>query len=438
MSRYLFRWHPFSGIVIFVFILTILADSCLFAQEVRTGDPPPIGMETFKARRQALMDSLDGGVAILFSRGEETETGYMADGDFWYLTGIDDPGAVLMLSPNEPYRELLFLQPRNPEAERWTGWTPDLTDSLKQAWMFDNISRVGVENWWIMEAMKHTPTLHLISRPVGLDDPLPPDLELYQKITERIPGASIENSQYMIESMRMIKSPDEIAAIERAIDITHAGLTEVLSAMQPGMTEYQLEAVLETSFKAHGSQYMAFPAIIAAGGNSHFLHYQKRRDTLLAGQLLLMDVGAKWDRYSADITRTVPIDGKFTPEQADVYNLVLKAQEKAIAAVKPGATSYDIHEAAKQVFRTAGYIDDYWHWTGHHLGLDVHDPSDEKAPLAPGMVITIEPGIYLPDRQFGIRIEDDVLVTKDGHKVLSADIPRTLEDVEAWVARAGK
>jgi Xaa-Pro aminopeptidase len=438
MSRHGSRWQFVLGIFVFICILTILMDDHVAAQQASPKDPPPIGTETFKARRQALMDSLGEGVAVLLSQGEETETGYMADGDFWYLTGIDEPGAVLMLSPGEPYREMLFLRPRNPEVERWTGWTPDLTDSLQHAWMFDYIGRTGGKDWWIMEAMKHTPILHLISRPVGPDDPLPPDLELYQKISARIPDVSIQNSQCLIESMRMIKSPDEIAAIEKAIGITHAGLTEVLATMQPGLTEYQLEAVLETSFKSHGAQHMAFPAIIAAGGNSHFLHYQKRHDTLQTGQLLLLDIGAKWDRYSADITRTVPINGKFTPEQADVYNLVLKAQERAIDAVRPGATSYDVHEAAKQVFREAGYVDDFWHWTGHHLGLDVHDPSDEAKPLAPGMVVTVEPGIYLPDRGFGIRIEDDVLVTKDGHRVLSADIPRTLMEVEAWVARAKK
>ncbi len=438
MSRYGFRWHSLSGILALAFAISIPMIGHLSAQESKTNDPSPFGMDRFYARRQALMDSLGTGVALLFSQGEETETGYVADGDFWYLTGIDEPGAVLMLAPGEPYREMLFLTPRNPEAERWTGWTPDLTDSLQQAWMYNHIGRTGGKDWWIMEAMKHTPILHLISRPVGVDDPLPPDLELYQKVTARIPGVSIENSQSLLESMRMIKSPDEIAAIEKAIGITHAGLSDVLAAMQPGTTEYQLEAVLETSFKNNGSQYMAFPAIIAAGGNSHFLHYQKRHDTLQAGQLLLCDVGAKWDRYSADITRTVPIDGKFTPDQAEIYNLVLKAQEKAIAAVKPGATSYEVHEAAKQVFREAGYVDDFWHWTGHHLGLDVHDPSDEATPLAPGMVITVEPGIYLPDRQFGIRIEDDILVTKDSHKVLSSDIPKTLEDVEAWVAGVKK
>ncbi len=396
-------------------------------------DPPYIGMDTFEARRQALMDSIGEGTAVLYSQGRDSEAGYRADGDFWYLTGIDEEGAILILSPNEEYRTVLFLPSRDPEAERWSGWRPDLTDSLMQAWGFDDIRRVNALNGMIVGRMKHEPILHLISRLVSPDEPVPPDKQLYEKITSRIPGVKVENSSRFLESMRMIKSDREIAAIEKAIAITHQGIGDVLAAMRPGITEYQLEAILETSFKNQGTQFMAFPAIIAAGGNSHFLHYEKRRDTLHAGQVLLLDVGASWNHYCADITRTVPIDGKFTDEQAEIYDIVLEAQDSAIAQIRPGGTYYDVHRAAERVFRKAGYIDDFWHGTGHHLGVNVHDRSDGARPLEPGMVITVEPGIYLPDRQFGIRIEDDVMVTEDGYRILSAGIPRTRAAVEAWI-----
>jgi Xaa-Pro aminopeptidase len=286
----------------------------------------------------------------------------------------------------------------------------------------------------IVERMKHEPILHLISGLVSPDEDIPADKEFYDDVTDRIPGVEVKNSSRYLEWMRMIKSDKEIGAIEKAIAITHDGIGEVLAAMRPGITEYQLEAVLETSFKQQGSQFMAFPAIIAAGGNSHFLHYEKRRDTLRAGQLLLMDVGASWDHYCADITRTVPIDGQFTDRQAEIYDIVLEAHDSAVAEIRPGVTYYDVHEAAERVFRRAGYIDDFWHGTGHHLGVNVHDPADYGAELKPGMVLTVEPGIYLPDRQFGIRIEDDVLVTENGCRVLSADIPRTRAEVEAWIA----
>jgi len=398
-----------------------------------SADDSPIGMDTFKARRQALIDSIGEGTAVLYSQGWHSEAGYRADGDFWYLTGIDEEDAILMLSPNHTYREVLFLPSRDPEAERWSGWRPELTDSLMQEWGFDDIRRLDALNWMIVDRMKHEPVLHLISGLVSPNEDIPPDKELYNEVTERIPGVEVKNSSSYLERMRMIKSDDEIAAIERAIAITYDGIGEVLAAMRPGVTEYQLEAVLETSFKQQGSQFMAFPAIIAAGGNSHFLHYEKRRDTLRAGQLMLMDVGASWDHYCADITRTVPIDGKFTDQQAEIYDIVLEAQDSVIAQIRPGMTYYDVHKAAERVFRRAGYIDDFWHGTGHHLGVNVHDPADYGAPLKPGMVLTAEPGVYLPDLQFGIRIEDDVLVTEDGNRVLSADIPRTRAEVEAWI-----
>lgn len=419
-----------------LFVLIMIIGSVLLFNPSHGQLPTPkkIGMETFKSRRQALMDSLQDGVAVLYSQGRDAENGYRADGDFWYLTGIDEAGAFIMLAPGEHYRQILYLPPRDPASERWSGWLPDVTDSLKTAWGFDDIRRQTGVGWRFTEALKHSAILHLISQPVGLDDPLPPDLELYHKATARMIDVSIENSSRFLESMRMIKSPEEIAAMEKAITVTHLGIGQVIGAMKPGMTEYQLEAALESSFKDQGSQYMAFDAIIAAGGNSHFLHYQKCQDTLRAGQLLLMDVGAEWDRYSADISRTFPVDGRFTSEQAEIYDLVLKAQRAAIEKIRPGVTYYEIDEAARTVFREAGHIDDYWHSTGHHLGIDTHDPADYGMPLESGMVITVEPGIYLPDMQFGIRIEDDVLVTDDGYRVLSAQIPKEREEVEAWIS----
>jgi Xaa-Pro aminopeptidase len=421
-------------------IIATLLIFIIGAPAILTADNPPASFtsDVFKQRRQALMDSLGEGTAVLYSRGYDTQTGYRAGSLFWYLTGISDEGAILMLSPGEKYKDVLFLPPRNPEAERWHGWSPELTDSLRHAWGFDLLKRTGRLNGMIMQNMKHHPVLHLISNPVGPDSPIPPDLEFYRKITSRVPGVSIKNSSQFTEHMRMIKSPVEIAAIEKAIAITHHGLTRVLAEIRPGITEYQLEAVLETGFKELGSQHMAFGAIIGCGENSIFLHYQHRSDSLESGQLVLMDVGAEWEYYSADITRAVPVDGKFSEEQAEIYDIVLAAQQAGIDAVKPGATYYDIDEAARDVLRQAGYIDDYWHGTGHHLGLSTHDPADYGAPLEPGMVITIEPGIYLPEKGFGIRIEDDVLVTENGSRVLSSAIPKTRTEVEAWMAEAKK
>jgi Xaa-Pro aminopeptidase len=397
--------------------------------------PEPIGTETFRARRQALLDSLGEGTAVLYSQGRSGETGYRADASFWYLTGVDERGAILVLAPGEVDREVLLLPPRDPEAERWTGMRPAVTESLEIAWGFDAIERTGSLDYRIVANMKHSPVLHLISRLVSPAADIPPDLEIYGKVAARIPGVSIENSSRFLETMRMVKSPEEVAAIEKAIAVTHQGITDLIVTLEPGVTEFQLDGAFEESCKRQGAQHLAFPPIVGAGEQAVILHYERRDRVVEAGQLLLLDLGAEWDRYSSDISRTLPVDGSFTPEQARIYDIVLEAQDAAIAAVRPGVTVREVHETARDVIREAGYVDDFIHSTSHHLGLGTHDAADYGIPLAPGMVITVEPGIYLPEEAIGVRIEDDVLVTEDGHRVLSAEIPRERKAVEAWVQR---
>lgn len=395
--------------------------------------PERIGMDVFKQRRQALLDSLGTGAAVLYSRGDETDAGYRADANFWYLTGVDDPGAILVLAPGEPEDELLFLATRDTDAERWTGLRPALSDSLTRAWGFDRINRTTSLGSRIVGIMKHSPTLHLISSLVSPNSEEPPDMEFYGKISSRIPGTSTKNSSRFLERMRMVKSDAEIATIEMAIKVTHKGISGVLAAMTPGTSEFQLDGILEESFKAQGAQFMAFPPIVGCGEQSTILHYERRNQPLANGDLLLMDVGAEWDRYAADISRTVPVNGTFSPEQARVYDIVLEAANAAIAKIKPGVTVREVHEAAREVIRRHGHIEDFLHSTSHFLGLDVHDVGDYGMPLQEGMIITVEPGIYLPKEKIGVRIEDDILVTKNGSRNLSAAIPRDRVAVEAWV-----
>ncbi len=423
--------------VVFIAIISISDPIVTYGQQSSAYNSE-FQTEHFKARRAALLDSLNEGTAILYSRGHEGETGYRADGSFWYLTGLDEPGAILILSPNEVDREILLLPPRDIEAERWIGERPALTESLQVAWGFDRIYRVGSLDRLIVSRMKSSPELRLISRLVGPTKDVPPDLEYYKKVSERIPGVKIENSSRFLENMRMVKSEREIEAISKAIEITHNGLNNLFKEIHPGVMEFQLDGFLEQSFKRQGAQHMAFAPIIGSGMESTILHYEKLDRPVEAGQLLLLDIGAQWDHYCADISRTIPIDGIFTEEQAKIYDIVLKAQKAAIDAVKPGVTLRDIDNVAKDVIRKAGYIDDFIHSTSHHLGLDVHDASDYGAPLAPGMVITVEPGIYLPDSGIGVRIEDDVLVAKKGCIVLSKQIPKERKDIEAWLVESRK
>jgi Xaa-Pro aminopeptidase len=372
------------------------------------------GPEIFQARRQALLDSLGTGLALLYSSGEYGESGYRADGHFWYLTGNDDPGAILMLAPGFRFEQVLLLQPRDPEGERWTGVRPALTDSLKLTWGYDLICRTGRLDGLVLSCIKQSPVMHLISPLCSPSQDMPLDLDYYDKVSERIPDTDVLNSSRLIERMRMIKSPEEIAAIEKAIEITHAGITDLLSAVTSGITEFQLEGVLEQSFRRQGAQHMAFPPIVGSGERSAILHYERKDQQLESGQLLMLDVGAEWNHYCADISRTFPVDGKFTGRQAEIYDLVLQAQDAAFAVIRPGVSVREIHEATENVFRKAGYIDYFIHGTSHHLGVDVHDKADYNLVLSAGMVITVEPGIYISEENIGIRIEDDVLVTDKG------------------------
>ena len=412
-------------------LLIVFAVACPRSTPAQT--PERIGMDVFKARRQVLLDSLGTGAAVLYSRGKQTDAGYRPDANFWYLTGVDDPGAILVLAPGEPEDELLFLATRDTDAERWTGLRPALSDSLTRAWGFDRILRTTSLGGRIVAIVKHSPTLHLISSLVSPTADKPPDMELYGNISSRIPGTSTKNSSRFLERMRMVKSDAEIAALERAIGVTHQGISDVIAAMKPGISEFQLDGILEESFKSQGSQFMAFAPIVGCGEQATILHYERRNQPLVDGDLLLMDVGAEWDRYAADISRTVPVNGTFSPEQARIYDIVLEAADAAIAKIRPGVTVREVHEAAREVIRRHGHIEDFLHSTSHFLGLDVHDVGDYGMPLEAGMVITVEPGIYLPKEKIGVRIEDDILVTKNGSRNLSAAIPRDRADVEAWV-----
>lgn len=413
-----------------------LASIVLLCTSVFAQGPDPLGREVFKQRRQVLLDSLGEGTAILYAGGEHGDAGFRTSANFYYLTGLNEAGAILVLAPKEYDSDMLLLPPRDMDRERWTGTRPSLTEELQTSWQFDRISRTTGLGGRVRTFMKHDPILHLISSLVSPSSDVPKDLEFYRKVSARIPGVSIKNSSRFIESMRSVKTPAEIEAIQRAIDVTHIGLTDLLAALKPGITEYQLDGILEGSFKNNGAQHQAFAPIVGAGLETTILHYDARKHTVEAGQLILLDVGAEWDRYAADISRTFPVDGKFTEEQAKIYDIVLKAQNAAIDAIKPGVLLRDVHEVAKDVIRKAGFVDAFIHSTSHHLGLDVHDVADYGIPLKEGMVITVEPGIYLPDLEIGVRIEDDVLVTRKGSRVLSAAIPRTREAIEAWMAQA--
>ncbi len=393
--------------------------------------PTPLPASVFQARRERLMKQLGPGVAMLYSKGREDRDGFKSDASFYYLTGIDEEGAVLVMAPGERvYREALYLESLDPEAERWVGMRGLIGDSLRAALGFGLIGRTSAMNGLVMRALAHHPTLHMIAPAVAPSAPLPPESELYSKLQARIPGLKVVNQQGAIAAMRQVKGPEEIALMEKAIANTIAAQRAAARLIRPGVEENWVAGHIDLEYRRGGSPRPAFPSIVGSGANSCILHYPTHNHTIPAGSLVVVDIGAEYDHYASDITRTYPADGRFTPEQRKMYELVLRVQNECIALVKPGAHYEDIHRKAEELFRAAGVRDDFIHGLGHWVGLETHDVGDRGRALEPGMVLTIEPGVYLPKLGFGIRIEDEVLVTAKGNRVLTAALPRDPDAIE--------
>jgi Xaa-Pro aminopeptidase len=389
----------------------------------------------YRARRAALMKEMGEGVAVIFSEGKQDGDGYRPGSDFFYLTGVTEEGAILVLAPKErTYREFLLLPSRDPEEERWTGERDPLGAALRKKYGFEKIFRTGRLNGLALGLAARSPTLWQVTFPSGGGDKKPADLELYGRISSKLAGVSTRALPHTLARMRSRHSPGEIALIQRAIRITEEGFRAAVLEIRPGSTEGRVEAEAERVWKARGARRPAYPSIVGAGPNSTILHYPRSERPLQDGELILMDMGAEFAHYAADITRTFPVNGRFTPEQRKIYDLVLAAQKAAFALVRPGAYYEDIDAAARKVIEDAGYGDHFIHGLGHFVGLDVHDAGDYHAPLAPGMVLTLEPGIYLPEQKLGVRIEDDVLVTETGAKFLSDGLPREATEIEQWMA----
>jgi Xaa-Pro aminopeptidase len=386
------------------------------------------------------MAILRGGVGLIVAGEHHTspDGSFRPHAHFEYLTGItDEPGAVLLLDPGNPdpsRREALFLAPLNPERERWDGYRPAIADALRQRVGITAIFRTETLPRMLTAATARSRRLCCLHPLSGYDQPVSPDLALFRRLAERVPGAVIEDRSDVLARLRAVKSRSEAALIQHAIDITASGYAALMRAVRPGMSELDVQALLEQAYRAGGARGAAFPTIAGAGINSTVLHYRANDQALREGDLICVDSGAAFGGYGADITRTLPVSGRFSDRQREVYRVVLAAQRAAIRAVRPGVTLAQIDGAARRVIRRAGLGDHFIHSTGHHLGLETHDASPDE-PLRSGAVVTIEPGVYIPQEAIGIRIEDDLLVRRDGARVLSAKIPRTIADLEKAMAR---
>ncbi|MFK7864622.1 MAG: Xaa-Pro aminopeptidase [Pseudohongiellaceae bacterium] len=428
-----------------------------------------------RSRRRELMSQMEPnsiallGAAPLLFRNSDSEYLYRQNSDFYYLTGLAEEHAFLALIPGRRQGEVvLFCQEKDKTKELWTGVLvgPDAA-----------ITELGVDDAYpIADIDDILPGLiegrDRVYYSMGKDDQFDDQVMDWVKVIRSKaqmgahPPGEFLMLDHLLHELRLIKSSQEIKRMEKAAKISVEGHRRAMAMCKPGKMEYELEAELLYAFTRSGSRAPAYTSIVAAGENSCVLHYNSNQDKIKDGDLVLIDAGCEYDYYASDITRTFPANGKFSPEQKAIYQVVLDAQTAAIEAVEPGAAWDAPHNASVKaivqglvklgllkgrvptLIKNESYKDFYMHKVGHWIGMDVHDVGDYKIDdnwrlLEEGMVTTIEPGIYIsPDnkkvpkkwRGIGVRIEDDVLVTKQGYKVLSEGVPKTVSDIEAYMA----
>ena len=428
-------------------------------------------IEHFRARRKNLLKKIDGGLAVVFAAGEKRRNfdvhyPFRQDSNFRYLTGLhDEPEAILVLcSRHKDAESILFVRPKNPRLEMWEGYRPgpevareltgvDRTHSLEE---FDRIFAELVSGHDNLYLDIHAPRQRERMAPKML----PPPKERRRKVTR---PEKMENIIPLLGQLRLSKSEEEIACMKRAADISVLAHRGAMAMAGDGGSEAKVQAFMEYIMHREGAKSLAYPCIVASGTNALVLHYQENRAPLKGGDLFLIDAGCEFEGYASDITRTFPIDGGFTGPQAAMYDAVLAGQKRAIEASRPGQTLEDIHREAlipivdwllsekilrgerDAIIKEKKYKDYYVHSTGHWIGLDVHDQcpyqdrDNNPLKLVPGMAYTIEPGLYFPVddakvpehyRGLGIRIEDDILITKDGCENLTAQTPKERKDIE--------
>jgi Xaa-Pro aminopeptidase len=399
-----------------------------------------IPLSEYVARRDAILKALKGAVGIVFAgEGAAPLLGrWRPDFHFLYLTGLSaEPGAAVLFDPtheNPDRRCVLVLRPLNPEVDRWDGYRETIGSALRDRTGFTSVMRSGSLPALLTQAGRRSKRLACLHPFSTYPAPVSPDLAVFKQIAERVPGVAIEDQTGLLHSMRAVKSAAELRLMRGAISATAAGFEAAFSMIRPGVNEGAIAQTLEDAFKSHGADGVAYNSIVGSGLNGTVLHYMDNKASAEAGDLLVIDAGASFSGYAADVTRTVPVSGRFTTEQREAYELVLRAQAAAIKAARPGAKLSDVDAAARAVIDKAGHGDAFIHGTGHPLGIEVHDVTPD-GPLREGMVITVEPGVYFPERKMGIRIEDDILITKTGPENLTAQIAKSIADVEAAMGR---
>jgi Xaa-Pro aminopeptidase len=400
--------------------------------------PPDLPVAVYRQRRARLLAELGGCTALISSQGEVngiTED-YRQDADFYWLTGINEPNAHLLLQPKSPYRKVvLFLKPRDPEAERWTGPREPVSPELLEKYGVDRVLRGSPESVLANSGLHHDCVA--IIAPAGMEKADRGDDELALRLAGRF-GLKVVYKRDLLAALRSAHGPEELERMERAVAITAQGHNAVARATVAGVSERDVQTQLEYAFYGNGGTGLSYSSIVGSGPDGAVLHWDKNSRILQNGDLVVVDAAADYGRYASDVTRTYPVSGHFTAEQAQVYRAVYQAQEDIFAAIKPGVSMAALQHVAEESLRRSGYLANFIHGFGHFVGLDVHDAGDSEKAIPVGAVFTVEPGVYLPAQGFGVRIEDEVVMTDRGYRLLTASIPRKLEDVEAWVARERK
>ncbi len=401
-----------------------------------------ITLSEYALRREQLRERA-GEQAIIVAGESATPVRlrFRQDSNFMYLTGVEAPGAVLVLLPDKSLLnagEVLFLREQSPVARLFDGELPAPDERTRRMTGIESVRSSRELQEFLKQLAQTHPKILLnrLARNAGLD----------QLLREANPQVQLGNVEPLIFALRSRKSPAELRLIRAAINATIEAHRATARTVAPGVHEYELEAVIQAAFRRHGSERDAFPCIVGSGPNSCILHYNANRRRMQAGELVVVDIGAEYSYYAADITRTYPVSGRFTPRQRELYRAVLAAQKAAERAARPGITLRELDRIARESLRNAPlrardtdgkeYTLDHFfrHGLGHSLGMDVHDPETGQ-PLQPGAVFTIEPGIYIPTENIGIRIEDDYLMTERGVIKLSAALPSEPDAIERMMKR---
>lgn len=451
--------RPVPAAQFFVILVSSFCATCpALAQQRREREPD----SAYAERRAKLASNVDGPIVLLGYTGKEEEAQtyvFAQEENFYYLTGHnEEEAALILLPPNgskakkdelEGPREIFFLPPKDPRKEKWNGvrMSPD-DPGIQARTGFAEVKPLPELRATVERLARVYPNFYTIlpyQRELG---GYPHEKETVEWLKQAAPPANLKDIRASISELRMVKSATELVLIREAVKLSDEAHMEAMKMLRPGLWEYQVAAKMVESHAMGGSEAEAYAPIVGAGPNSTALHYDKLARKIDDGDIVVLDVGAQFSGYAADITRTLPANGKFTPRQREIYEIVLAAQNAAIDAVKPGMDM--CRKGGKSVYKIAyDYINSHGrdkagkplgqyfiHGLGHNIGLNVHDPGDLCRPMTAGMVITVEPGIYIPEENLGVRIEDDVLVTETGHEVLSEKLPRKVDELERIMAGA--